>query len=104
MDAAALNPWFFPSIGEYSTLLERQGFRVAYAAHFDRPTRLMDGERGIYDWLEGFASGFFAAFDEGTKRSAYSKIAAKVKPPLFKEGSWFIDYKRIRVLAVRPAE
>jgi len=29
--ANALNPWYFPSIGEYGTLLEKQGFQLTFA-------------------------------------------------------------------------
>src|SRR5699024_8970592 len=31
-------PWFFPSIGEYATLMEEVGFKVTFAHLFDRPT------------------------------------------------------------------
>jgi len=37
-----LNPWYFPSIGEYSSLLEKVGFEVVFAQLFDRPTPLGD--------------------------------------------------------------
>lgn len=43
---AELFPWYFPSIGEYSTLMEEVGFRVIFAQHFDRPTPL-DGDHGL---------------------------------------------------------
>ncbi|MFC5648584.1 hypothetical protein ACFPYJ_05480 [Paenibacillus solisilvae] len=36
------NPWYFPSISEYSYILERNGFKVDYMVHFDRPTLLDD--------------------------------------------------------------
>ncbi len=29
-----LNPWYFPSIGEYATLLEQQGFDIIHAMSF----------------------------------------------------------------------
>lgn len=44
MDASKLNPWYFPSIAEYCTLLEQQGFHVTYVVHYDRPTQIEDGE------------------------------------------------------------
>ena len=34
ISAAERNPWFYPSVGEYASLLEKQGFRVTYALHF----------------------------------------------------------------------
>jgi len=39
------NPWYFPSVSEYSTLLEAKGLEVVYAVLFDRPTTL-EGEGG----------------------------------------------------------
>src|ERR1700761_6813793 len=35
---AATQPWYFPSLAEYTTLLEKRGFRIHFATHFDRPT------------------------------------------------------------------
>ena len=46
IDAGTRSPWYFPSIGEYSVLLERHGFRVTYALHFDRPTPMQDSGTG----------------------------------------------------------
>ena len=40
------NPWYFPGIAEYATLLEGCGLEVRYALLFDRPTPLDDGETG----------------------------------------------------------
>lgn len=34
----ALQPWYFPTISEYSTLLESNGLEVVYVMLFDRPT------------------------------------------------------------------
>jgi|GEM_PF-247012 len=69
IDAAGLSPWYFPSIGEYAGLLERHGFHVAYAVHFDRPTRMKDGEEGLKLWIRGFADFFFRRADGSGKRS-----------------------------------
>ena len=38
-------PWYYPSIGEYSILMEEVGFRVVFAQHFDRPTTLDEEKR-----------------------------------------------------------
>src|SRR5690606_17547429 len=50
-------PWYFPTIGEYASVLEAAGFRVIYAHHYDRPTELKDTAAGIIDWRELFAEG-----------------------------------------------
>ena len=43
-------PWFFPSVGEYATVLESVGFEVREAALFDRPTEV----EGKTDWRIGW--------------------------------------------------
>ena len=50
MDADTRNPWYFPSLGQYTTLLESHGFRVHIAHHFDRPTKLPEGKDGVKYW------------------------------------------------------
>lgn len=102
IDAEKLNPWFFPSISEYSALLEQQGFRVTYAILFDRPTKMEDGEEGLNHWLSGFANHFFANVSEEDKKLLYAKIAARVRNDLFHDGTWYVDYVRIRVKAIKP--
>jgi ubiquinone/menaquinone biosynthesis C-methylase UbiE len=102
IDASKLNPWYFPSVAQYSTLLEQQGFRVAYAVHFDRPTKMKDGDNGLYLWLTGLADDFFKGFSAEEKKIVIAKIAVEARSELFKDGSWYIDYKRLRVMAVKP--
>lgn len=102
IEVSNLNPWYFPSIGQYSTLLERQGFEVSYAIHFERPTKMKDGEIGLAHWLKGFAESFFASLTDEEKENAIQKISAEAREELFKDGSWYVDYKRIRVMAIKP--
>ncbi len=59
----ALNPWYFPSIGEYAGLLEKQGFDVGYAVLFDRPTPLQGGSAGMVNWIEMFAGGLLSGLN-----------------------------------------
>lgn len=101
IDAEQLNPWYFPSIGEYSSLLEKQGFRVMYALHFDRPTPMQDGDQGLRHWLDGFAGPFFKDASPEFKETVYDKIEQKTKPDLYKDGTWYVDYKRLRIKAVK---
>ena len=56
---AAIRLWYFPSIGEYATLLEKTGFQVQLAQHFDRITVLDDPDRGLADWIDMFCGAFF---------------------------------------------
>ena len=103
IDARARNPWYFPTIGEYSSLLEAAGFEVRYAIHFDRPTPLSNGDDGLAHWLESFAGMFFTGLSSTQKADACQAIAQSLKDRLFLDSSWFADYRRIRVAAVRRA-
>lgn len=94
-----LNPWYFPSLGEYTTLLEKQGFSVTYATLFDRPTRLEDGEKGLQNWLDMFANPFLQQIPVNQRRNVIQMIEHQLRPELYQDETWFVDYKRIRVVA-----
>ena len=96
-----LNPWYFPSISEYSALLEGHGFRVTYAALFDRPTPLDGGEAGLHHWIEMFASDFLIGIPAAKRSDVIRYVENRLRPDLYREGTWFADYKRIRVVAVK---
>ncbi|WP_079513683.1 class I SAM-dependent methyltransferase [Rossellomorea marisflavi] len=101
IDATSRNPWYFPTVGDYSSLLEHHGFRVSFIHHYERPTPLSDGEKGLDHWLDGFADDFFPEFEGEEKAEVYKGIKERVRPALFKDGEWVADYWRIRVVAVK---
>lgn len=94
----AVNPWYYPSLGEYASLLEAHGFRVTQAFHFDRPTGL-EGERGMRDWLDMFGTALLAAVPATERNAVCARIVERLRPSLFRDGTWFADYVRLRVLA-----
>lgn len=94
------SPWYFPSIGEYSSLMEEVGFRVTFAQHFDRPT-LLDGDNGLKNWIEMFSSNMFEDIVEDKKNYILTKVENNLKEILFKDGKWTADYKRIRVIGIK---
>jgi ubiquinone/menaquinone biosynthesis C-methylase UbiE len=93
-------PWFYPSIAEYSSLMEEAGFRVVFAQHFDRPTQL-DGERGLKNWIDMFANSLFGGIPEHAKNEIVTNVEMRLKDVLYKDGHWIADYKRIRVIGVK---
>ncbi|MGP7817147.1 class I SAM-dependent methyltransferase [Niallia sp. 01092] len=93
-------PWYFPSIGEYTTLMEKEGFRVTYAHHFDRPTKL-DGEDGLKTWIRMFGHDFFSGVEEDLQQRIIATTVHDLKDTLYKDGNWIADYKRIRVIGVK---
>lgn len=94
------SPWYYPSIGEYTSLMEEVGFRVIFAQHFDRPTPL-DGENGLKNWIEMFGSHMFEGINEDQKDDIITKVENNLKPILCKDGNWIADYKRIRVIGIK---
>lgn len=87
-------PWYFPSIAEFSTLLEKHGIEVLSAELFDRPTVLEDGEHGLSNWIRMFAGQFFAEYlDEAFLTAVNDKLYAD----MFDGKQWTADYRRIRI-------
>ncbi len=97
----ACGPWYFPSVGQYAPILEEHGFEVSFAALFDRPTVLDDGERGLRNWLDMFAGAYFAALPPDERETALVSIESLLRPRLWKGEHWEADYRRIRVVAVK---
>lgn len=97
----ALNPWYFPSISEYSTLPQQQGLEVTHAILFNRPTPLADGTAGIKNWIEMFASSFLAQLSAEEQLQIIHTVENYLKPTLYQEGTWTADYRRIRIVATK---
>jgi trans-aconitate methyltransferase len=102
-DNAGIDLWYFPSVSEYTTLLEKRGFSVTYAVHFDRETELKDTANGIKDWVKMFGSAFLRGIDEVVVNEILDEVQEVLKPTHFRNGKWYADYKRLRVVAIKPA-
>ena len=92
--------WYFPSVGEYASLLETVGFRVEYAIHFDRETDLKSAD-GIKDWIKMFGKDFFEGLDDDTTDSLLTEIQTSLLPVRFYNNKWHADYKRLRIVATK---
>ena len=95
-----LNPNYFPSIAEYGSLLEKQGFELTFATLFDRLTPL-NGESGMVNWLQMFRNSVLAAFSEDTQAKILANVVEQLRPTLYKNGTWFADYRRLRIVAIK---
>jgi trans-aconitate 2-methyltransferase len=91
-------PWFFPGIGEYASMLERHGLEVTYATLFDRPTAV---EGGLGDWIAMFGGNYLAGVSAERREAFVSQVEEYVRPELWRDGQWFVDYRRLRVAATR---
>lgn len=92
--------FYFPTIGEYAPLLEKAGFIVKYALLFDRPT-LQVGEKGLESWIRMFNMAPFKDISEDETQEIIDEAADALKPVLCKNGSWYVDYVRIRFRCIK---
>ena len=93
-------PFYFPTIGEYASLLEQEGFLVKSALLSDRPTKL-EGENGLYDWINMFLKAPLAGLDAALKEEIICSAVAILENVLFRDGKWYADYVRLRCKAVK---
>ncbi|PSB10994.1 SAM-dependent methyltransferase [filamentous cyanobacterium Phorm 46] len=107
----ALNPWYFPSIGEYAGLLEKQGFEVGYAVLFvsaalgeDRPTLLEGGSAGMVNWIQMFAGGFLSGLSDDVRSHVIRTVEERLRSVLYCDENWSADYRRIRIVAVKKSD
>jgi hypothetical protein len=92
-----LIPWYFPTVDEYRTRLERAGFNVEYVALIPRPTPLPTGMRG---WLETFAIPFTKSVPESKRGKFLDQVTERLRPALRDtQERWTADYVRLRFLA-----
>ncbi len=91
---------FFPSVGEYSSLLEAHSFQIRMAQFFERPTKL-EGRQGMETWLRQFAWYYFEAVPNHQREAALQEVIEELRPALFGKQGWFADYKRLRIVAAK---
>ncbi|WP_372635632.1 methyltransferase domain-containing protein [Cohnella sp.] len=94
-------PWYFPSIGEYASLLEEHGMEVRTAILLDRPTLLEKGEAGMRDWIEMFGTAMFPDATPAEAERWMGKATDKLTDALYDGRSWTADYRRLRVIAYK---
>ena len=101
MENAEMPLWYFPTLGEYTSLLESKGFRVNYAIYYDRETKLNDDKDGIKDWLKMFATHYYNGIEENTVADILNDVQDILEPTNYRNGSWYADYKRLRLVAFK---
>jgi len=100
---AATEQWYFPSLAEYTGLLEKRGFRVTFAAHFNRETELKNTEQGIKDWIKMFGATYLQNISTPDLDSILSEVENILRPSHFRNGKWYADYKRLRIVASKDS-
>ena len=92
---------YFPSIGEYASLLEKHGIQAADARLFDRFTRLEDGDDGIGNWIRMFRRAALEALSDEMKSAVIDRVKERLRGALFQDGAWHAEYRRLRIVAYK---
>lgn len=91
---------YYPSVGQYSSLLEAQGFEVRFAHLFERPT-VLEGENGMENWITQFSGFQFDPLAQDERKQALRETVEILRPKLYRDGQWFADYRRLRIIAAK---
>ena len=100
-DSRDMTPRYYPSVGEYAPILEARGLLVTFAVLFDRPTPLEGGEQGLRNWLNMFANAASKLMCQAKYEEFIRRIEELARPALFHNGEWTVDYKRLRMIAIK---
>ena len=101
IDAAALLPWYFPTVEDYRGRLTARGFGIVSIALIDRPTRL-PGD--IAAWLETFAEPVLLALEPAARPALLEEVREMLRPELHgADAGWTADYVRLRFKAFKPS-
>ena len=105
LDADLPLPWTFPSPAQQAKRLEDHGFVVRLMALFDRTTPLDSGSTPA-DWARMFGASLTNDVDPATREEFDRQIDTHARGLGLNRlpdgrGGWWIDYVRLRFLAVR---
>ena len=92
------NPWYYPSIAEYASLLEKHGIEVVSAELYDRPTPLI-GDDGFRNWINMFAGPYMDGVRD--REELFRLAEEELRHKLYAGGRWVADYRRIRIVGRR---
>ena len=95
-------PFYFPTIGEYAPLVEAAGMRITGAVLFDRPTAL-EGTDGMADWIRMFVKRPFEGVPAPLGDEIIAEAVEALRPDMFHGDTWYVDYVRLRMRAVKHA-
>ena len=58
-----------------------------------------NGDAGIANWIRMFASRFLEGLSNAQQTQVIQAIEHDLKPTLYRDGKWWGDYRRIRIVA-----
>lgn len=97
-----IDPWQFPSPDGLAAMLHESGFHIDVMERFQRPTDL---PTGLANWMESVAWPFLNAVAPEARRGLLAEVEDRLSGDLRRaDGTWWADYVRLRVRAVRGPE
>jgi trans-aconitate methyltransferase len=97
INGQAADPWYFPTVEDYSARLTARGFGVNSIALIPRPTPLPGDATA---WLETFAQSFSATLPPEEQPAYLAEVQEALRPELCdSQGKWTADYVRLRFSA-----
>ena len=101
IDGKSADPWYFPTVEDYSARLTRGGFSIDYIALIPRPTSL-PGD--VTAWLQVFAQNFTDKLPPSERDAYLAEVQETLRPQLCDEnGKWTADYTRLRFKATKSS-
>ncbi|MGB6876276.1 MAG: class I SAM-dependent methyltransferase [Candidatus Acidiferrales bacterium] len=92
---------YSPSISQFSA--GGCGLEVREARLFDVQTKLEDGKDGLHNFLKMFGGESLRGVPENAVEKSLRRIEEIARPALSRNGSWYLDRRRIRVLTVKSS-
>jgi SAM-dependent methyltransferase len=89
--------WFFPTPGLYAGLVESNGLVLRELRYFERPTPVA-GAEGLSTWLALFQSELMKTLGDRWPELC-REASERCRSALFRDGQWWLDYVRLRVVA-----
>ena len=89
----------FPTVGNFTKLLKKNGFIIEMIYDYDRPTALKDHEKGLEYWMKQFFASDLELMPEKMQEDIIKKVENSIRESLWNGKEWVADYRRLRVIA-----
>lgn len=94
-------PFYFPTVSDYTSLVEKHGMKVVKAEVRDELAKLQ-GRDGLVKWIMSVDRQAFAQIDDAAlRKQIVMEVVDGLKGKLCKSGKWYADYVYIRMKAVK---
>jgi len=102
IDAAARDPWYFPSVEEYASMLASAGFTPVSMTLHPRPSPA----HSLADWVRTFTGhNFLAGLAPEEERAIVDEVVRECEQKFVRDadGKWPVDHVRLRFVATKRA-